>query len=765
MLGVRRKTTLFGWVIRLAWRVLKYGWVITFGMPRPKRDKRRAPHEYLDLLRPEVSPVGKLVQGFLFIAVFLWILRIQSYVVPSYKNTLQSLVLDHLNFADPWWAAVLTFPFTVVSWLTFPLMALPWTVTLLLLPLAVVFYHRGVFRALLIFTNEPYTDDRKFYSKQLRNGVRAKGPELVMLASLAVAMFLDLIQHVGNPLDHPILNTLAFIAVIASLGSALWAGIKLARWYINDVRERYELLEEFQIESLSELPDEEHGMQKCEARLASTFEARNLPALQRYAESIGYTVTDYDITLLRRTAQLTPVIAAEQEVYETAARNLGKPVYEFDIDFEWVANEEDDRDLYPERLETVTFKKVPVGGMNPDKRHEAFLAIIDGCPKGGNGWTIEDSNRSPIKTLRYGKTLTLAVTVPMRDLLPATYSPERWSNIVLGKDHEDREQGINLKFGPHALVVGPTGAGKTIVLRMIAVRALACGHEVIFIDPMKGGVDFSTIAPWLKMRVTNIIDAGKTMKMIYREVERRKAVLIKHGRGFWADLPEDVRRKENIRPLTVIIDEFTSLILAEEVTKRMAKIEPEEFERAEEANDSKEILRTYAGKIGREARFVGIHLAIAAQRPDAAIFGGEFRSNLTSGVLSVKPNQPPSSQTLGMVFPGTSLDAAEVVKALDDGNQGLALVGAEGGTVQGIKIGFELEDNIAAILNEIGIPRPRVWEVDEDLRGIGEESSSSTEVPVIALAHPQPSTQTTPVAVVEQQADASSLLKELFRKS
>lgn len=728
--GIVGKVRFAARIFSLVFRAFRYFWVITFGMPRPKADKRRPPHEHLDLLRPEVSVIGKMVQGFMFLAVILWILRIQSFVVPAGPDTLQSWVLSHLNFSDPWWAAILTFPLTAISWTALPVLVLPWQVSLILIPIAVVFYHRGVFRALLIFANEPYTDDRKFYPKQVGIGVRQKGPELVMVVATAIAMALDLIQHIGDPIDHPILNTIAFIAILVALGAALWAGIKLGRWYIDDVRIRYELLEEFQVESMRELPDEVHGMPLLEATLARTFETRNLAALQKYAESIGCTVTDYDITLLRRTAQLTPVIAEEREVYETAARNLGKPVYEFGIEFEWVENEEEDRDLYPQRLETVTFKKVPVAGMNPDKRHETFLAIIEGCPKGGNGWIIEDSNRSPIKVLRYGKTLTLAITVPMRDLLPATYSPDAWANVVLGKDHASNDQGINLKFGPHALVVGPTGAGKTIVLRMIAVRAMACGHEVIFIDPMKGGVDFSTIAPWLKMRVSNILDAGATMKMIYREVERRKAVLLANGRGFWADLPMEVRERENIRPLTVIIDEFTSLILPEEVSKRMAKIEPEEFERAEAVNDAKEILHTYAGKIGREARFVGIHLAIAAQRPDANIFGGEFRSNLTSGVLSVKPNQPPTPQTLGMVFPGTSLDAAATVKALDDGNQGLALVGAEGGTVQGIKIGFDLEANVPAILEAIGVPKPRVWILDEDLAN----GKSATSEPVESLA-------------------------------
>ena len=162
-------------------------------------------------------------------------------------------------------------------------------------------------------------------------------------------------------------------------------------------------------------------------------------------------------------------------------------------------------------------------------------------------------------------------------------------------------------------------------------------------------------------------------------------------------------------------------------------LSPEKLEESYAANAAKANILFYAGKIAREARFVGVHLAIATQRPDAKYLEGEFRSNLTSGAVLVKPKAPPAPETLRMVFPGTSTEASAVVEALDNGSKGLALVAAEGGSVSGIKVGFAEAYEIPTILEELGISKPDQWVSEEPEVAIATTERTDSPTPTRAL--------------------------------
>lgn len=621
--------------------------------------------------------------------------------------------LDALRPDVPWFQAWVLLPVLLAAagfgvWIVQQIAASSaewgWVIMMMI---ATFLFHRLVFRWWLVAKNKPYTHGFWFPTKKLLSGAfRVLGPSRIGLVALAMTAVLDLFNQLAGSSPTSFFAIAADVVFVGTLGALGYSALKLGRWYEDDVDARYELLWAYQVKRIDDLHgDHESGLPMKIAHLAETFTLADLPNLQQYAESLGYTITDHDIVGRVRTAELTPVTPTEMKIYEDAARNLGKPVYEFAFRIVWVENEESDRDVYPQRIETLIIDRAPIAGLTPDKREAFLLALRDSLPKGSNGWKITDKQDDPIKVLQYGKPLSLPTLVPMRDLLMDINRAE-WNRINIGLDHKGVARGIDLKDGPHSLVVGPTGSGKTIVLRMIAVEALARGHEVVVIDPMKAAVDFARLRDRLKLNVVNEIDAGVHIKRIYDEVVRRKAVLIEHGRGFWADLDPGVRAREQIRPLTVIIDEFTSLVLAIALDKNMAaQLEPDELEEIEQINAAKATLKFYTGKIAREARFVGVHLAIAAQRPDANIIGGELRSQLTSGVLAVKPTSPPEGTTLRMVFPNADSNvAAGIVNALDNGSRGLALIGSEGGDVQGIKIGFAPEDDIPALLDELNIP-------------------------------------------------------------
>lgn len=664
----RVKVDVMGFVKRMAKRAAARAgeqavsrWVT--GDPKPRRSLRGAqPHERIDALRPDVPPIGVLLLGIGVGAagLFVWVIH------------------DIAKSGGLGWIIA-----AVIAFLAF---------------------YTIVFRWWLVARKAAYTDGAFFPTSQLFKGAfKVFGPARVTTIVLTLTVLLSLLTQLAGP-SSCIGGMATFSLGLAMVGAVVTA-IKLGNWYAKDERERYELLWAHQVSRINDLPgDVDSGLPTKVAHLAETFTVGDLPNLQQYAESLGYTITDYDVVGRVRIAELTPVSPMEMKAYKDAARNLGKPVYDFSFRFEWVDNDEPDRNVFPERIETLTIDRAPIGGLTPEKREAFLLALRDSLPKASNGWKITDKQDDPVKTLRYGKPLSLPELVPMRDLL-SEYDPSGWRNLNIGLDQEGKPKGIDLKYGPHALVIGPTGSGKTIILRMIAAQALSRGHEVIVIDPIKAATDFTRLRNRLKQTGTTELDSGALIKRIYDEVVRRKKILVARDEAFWADLPADLRERERIRPLMVIIDEFTSLVLPIVMDKNMEKqLEPEEIERTEMINAAKARIKFYAAKIAREARFVGVHLAIATQRPDAKIIDGEFRSQLNSAVVGVQPGTPPEGTTLRMAFPSAGPEFVEIVKALDNGNPGLALVGAEGGELRGIKIGYADAPDIPAIMDGLNIP-------------------------------------------------------------
>lgn len=156
-------------------------------------------------------------------------------------------------------------------------------------------------------------------------------------------------------------------------------------------------------------------------------------------------------------------------------------------------------------------------------------------------------------------------------------------------------------------------------------------------------------------------------------------------------------------------------------------------------NADKAVILALVGKIARECRFVGIHLAIAMQRPDASLLTGfgEIRSNLSSAIQLVKPGSLPAQETLRMVFPGDQTQrAADTIMELDDGrSKGLATIAAEGGEVVGFRVAFGVPSEIPAMLERLAVPRVTPWEIkaeEREVEGevIGRASAVAPTAPV-----------------------------------
>lgn len=168
---------------------------------------------------------------------------------------------------------------------------------------------------------------------------------------------------------------------------------------------------------------------------------------------------------------------------------------------------------------------------------------------------------------------------------------------------ESAEDGM----GPHGLLVGATGSGKSELLRTL-VTALAITHppdllNFVFVD-FKGGAAFADLAalPHTAGIITNLqrdlTMVDRMYDALFGEQERRQQLLLDAGnlddiRAYQAKLAEDGRDRPEAMPyLLIVVDEFGELLASRP--------------------DFLDLFVT----VGRTGRSLGMHLLLASQRLD-----------------------------------------------------------------------------------------------------------------------------------------------------
>ncbi len=279
-------------------------------------------------------------------------------------------------------------------------------------------------------------------------------------------------------------------------------------------------------------------------------------------------------------------------------------------------------------------------GTGPDSE-----VLVDGLTDSGAAGVARAL--APIRVLgaRWGADGDLPESVRFLDLTGLGTDPtpaqvaDHWSRQPGGRSTKvllgigpDGPVEIDLRRdGPHALVAGTSGSGKSELLQTL-VTGLALGNapdalNVVLVD-YKGGSAFAECAnlPHCVGMVTDLDGhlVGRALASLSAELRRREGILAAAGakdiEDYWALTGGRLPR------LVIVVDEFASLV--------------------EEVPD----FVTGVVGIGMRGRSLGVHVVLATQRPGGVV-NAEMRANLNLRV------------SLRVTSPAESTDVIEVPDA------------------------------------------------------------------------------------------------------
>lgn len=202
--------------------------------------------------------------------------------------------------------------------------------------------------------------------------------------------------------------------------------------------------------------------------------------------------------------------------------------------------------------------------------------------------------------------------------------------------HLDLKESAQGGMGPHGLLVGATGSGKSELLRAL-VCGLALGHPpqrlALLLVDFKGGATFAGMSalPHLAGSITNLAEEPGSVQRfrdaLLGELTRRQRVLRDAGGLSDVVAYADARDRDPSMPplpnLVVVIDEFSELLSA----------------RPDFAD-----LFLAVGRIGRS---IGVHLLLASQRVDAGRIRG-LESHLSYRIGLRTFSEAESREVLGV---------------------------------------------------------------------------------------------------------------------
>lgn len=190
--------------------------------------------------------------------------------------------------------------------------------------------------------------------------------------------------------------------------------------------------------------------------------------------------------------------------------------------------------------------------------------------------------------------------------------------FAIGKDIVGNSITDNLAKGPHYLIAGATGSGKSVALNVMIVSLIMRYSpeelRLILIDPKRVGFRTYEHIPHLMIDeiVTEPQKAVAVLNWAYNEMERRYGVFESCEQGVISD-----------------IDAYNERVASDTVPK-MPRIVIIVDELADLMESCKKDMDIGIRKLAAKARAAGVHLVLATQRPSVDVITGTIKANLPS---------------------------------------------------------------------------------------------------------------------------------------
>lgn len=350
------------------------------------------------------------------------------------------------------------------------------------------------------------------------------------------------------------------------------------------------------------------------------------------------------------------------------------------------------------------------GSYMPSK-HDEKLDEVATQVVGRPGWYVEADAGALTAHIVPSEPPTFApqIAYPTSDR-PPEFDPAQdgWARIPLGlrlaSKGQDSGEVLYSSFvsNPAMQVSGLAGSGKGVFLTNLITGALARGWQFGLVDAVKSGVDYTDFQPFVHpgLWAENPTEAVCVLNMAYAEGIRRKKLIKSHGVQKFTQLPAEL----DIRPLLVVVDEATSLLLTEKVPTGIPKDNPLALEIAER-NLLKATALDVMSKIPRELRFAGVSLCMASQVASTTVgIPTELRTNLGAKVLlGASPTE--NNRKLALQNPSTVPEVPSNVAADPNGaSRGSGVFEFEGTEPGVFKSYFTPPATLAAWLDERNVP-------------------------------------------------------------
>ena len=231
----------------------------------------------------------------------------------------------------------------------------------------------------------------------------------------------------------------------------------------------------------------------------------------------------------------------------------------------------------------------------------------------------------------------IKVTVGLKEVIEGAAGQKAKSGsliFALGKDIVGRSITDNLAKGPHYLVAGATGSGKSVCLNVMIISMLMRYSpeelRLILIDPKRVGFKKYEHLPHLMIDeiVTEPQKAAAVLQWAYKEMERRYDEFEKIEGGLVSD-----------------IESYNEFVASDTVAK-MPRIVIVVDELADLMETCKKDMETGIKLLAQKARAAGIHLVLATQRPSVDVVTGTIKANLPSRIALKVMNYQDSATIL-----------------------------------------------------------------------------------------------------------------------